>query len=102
VPDKKIAKQLIEALSNFGVVTENKYNSDSDTISSEELEQYLYHGDKKPEFARRLKILRKNKKLTLKKLDELTGIPYSHLSEIENGRRIISVREARKLADVLG
>jgi DNA-binding Xre family transcriptional regulator len=98
IPNEDIAKQIIAALSNFGVIREDEY---SDVVSSEAFEQHLYHGDEKLKFAKRLKMLRKDKKLTLRKLDELTGIPYSHLSEIENAKRTIGVKYAKKLAKAL-
>jgi predicted transcriptional regulator len=90
---------LIAALNNFGAVKESE--DDSDTVSSDEFEQHLYHGDEKLKFASRLKALRKERKLTLRKLDELAGIPYSHLSEIENAKRTIGIKYAKKLAKAL-
>jgi hypothetical protein len=99
IPNEKIARQLIAALHNFGVTEES---NDSELISAEVFEQHLYHGNEKLKFASRLKVLRKEKKLTLRKLDELTGIPYSHLSEIENAKRTIGIKYAKKLATALG
>ena len=39
--------------------------------------------------------------LTQIQLAEATGIPQRHISEMENGKRIIGVVSARKLADAL-
>jgi transcriptional regulator with XRE-family HTH domain len=50
----------------------------------------------------RLKELRKQAKLSLRELDELSGISYSTLSEFENGKRIMSMHHANALSNVLG
>jgi len=39
--------------------------------------------------------------MTQKRLSELTGIPQSHISEMENGKRPIGKKRARVLAKVL-
>jgi DNA-binding Xre family transcriptional regulator len=99
IPNEETARQIIAALCKLGVIKEE--GSDMDLVSAEEFDQLLYHGDEKLKFARRLKVLRKDKKLTLRKLDEMTGIPYSHLSEIENAKRTIGVKYAKRLAKAL-
>jgi DNA-binding XRE family transcriptional regulator len=40
--------------------------------------------------------------LTLEKLAALSGIAKSHLSDMENGKRAIGLRTAKKLATALG
>ncbi len=50
-----------------------------------------------------LRIYRENKKLTQVQLGEaLGGIPRQHISNMEQGRRSISLRMARKLSALLG
>ena len=50
-----------------------------------------------------LKIYRKNYSLTQAKLGEmLGGIPRQHISNMERGMRPISIKNARKLAEVFG
>jgi ribosome-binding protein aMBF1 (putative translation factor) len=44
---------------------------------------------------------RDNAGLTLDQLSKLSGIAVSHLSAMENGKRTIGVRSARKLAEAL-
>ena len=39
--------------------------------------------------------------MTQKELSELTGIPQSHISEMENGRRQIGKKRAKILAKAL-
>jgi hypothetical protein len=39
--------------------------------------------------------------MTQKKLSELTGIPQSHISAMENGKRAIGKKRAKILAEVL-
>ncbi len=39
--------------------------------------------------------------LTQKQLSELTGIPQRHISEMENGKRVIGKKNAHKLAKAL-
>ena len=39
--------------------------------------------------------------MTQKRLSELTGIPQSHISEMENGKRTIGKKRAKILAKVL-
>ena len=46
----------------------------------------------------RLKALRESNGLTLRKLEEFTGITNSTLSAIENGNRRMNIRVATKLA----
>lgn len=51
----------------------------------------------------KLKKIRKAKKITLKQLEEITGISNSYISDLENGRRVNpSVEKLEKLAKALG
>ncbi|WP_428770362.1 helix-turn-helix transcriptional regulator [Treponema sp. HNW] len=52
--------------------------------------------------AKTLKLLRRRDNLTQAALSEKLGIPVQNISGMENGRRTISIRMARKLADVFG
>ena len=45
---------------------------------------------------------RDNAEMTLEQLSKRSGIAKSHLSEMENGKRAIGARTAKKLAKVLG
>jgi transcriptional regulator with XRE-family HTH domain len=47
----------------------------------------------------RINELRKKKKLSLRKLAELTGIPKTLLNDLENQRRIPKADELKKIAD---
>lgn len=50
----------------------------------------------------KLKKIRKAKKITLKQLEEITGISNSYISDLENGRRVNpSVEKLEKLAKAL-
>ena len=49
-----------------------------------------------------LKQLRKKKGLTLMNLSKELGLPDSTLSQYENGKRQISIRKAKKLAEYFG
>jgi DNA-binding XRE family transcriptional regulator len=50
-----------------------------------------------------LRIYRENKRLTQPQLGEaLGGIPRQHISNMEHGRRSISLKMARKLSSLLG
>ena len=66
-----------------------------------DFENYLYQGNELAKTGERLSVLRKEKKLSLRKLGELTDIPYRHISEMENGKRAIGKKNAQKLAKVL-
>ncbi|WP_456325342.1 helix-turn-helix domain-containing protein [Desulfonauticus submarinus] len=44
---------------------------------------------------------RQKEDLTQKQLAELTGIPQRHISEMENGKRPIGKKNAKKFAEVL-
>jgi transcriptional regulator with XRE-family HTH domain len=46
-------------------------------------------------------MLRKEKKISLRKLEELSGINYRHISEMENVKRFIGKRNAKKLAKAI-
>lgn len=48
-----------------------------------------------------LKGIRYREELTQEQLAEATGIPRRHLSEMENGKRVIGKESARKLAKAL-
>ena len=48
-----------------------------------------------------LRAYRTRENLTQKQLAELSGIPQHHLSEMENGKRVIGKERARKLAQAL-
>ena len=52
--------------------------------------------------AKTLKLFRDRDNLTQTALAEKLGIPVQNISGMENGRRTISPRMARKLADVFG
>ncbi|MGP1601174.1 helix-turn-helix domain-containing protein [Treponema sp.] len=52
--------------------------------------------------AKALKLFRERDNLTQAVLAEKLGIPVQNISGMENGRRTISLRMARKLADVFG
>lgn len=53
-------------------------------------------------FGQRVRKMRKQKELTQEKLAELTGIDYSYLNLIENGKRNPSLRVIAKIARILG
>lgn len=55
----------------------------------------------KEEFARRLKEIRKGKKITRKKLHELTGISTVQLTNLEKARNIPKTTTIAKLARAL-
>jgi transcriptional regulator with XRE-family HTH domain len=46
-------------------------------------------------------MLRKEKKISLRKLEEMTGINYRHISEMENAKRFIGKKNTRRLAKAL-
>lgn len=50
----------------------------------------------------KLKQIRTNKNITTYKLSELTGIPQSTISKMENGKRKIETESLQKLAEALG
>ena len=49
-----------------------------------------------------LKAARKSKKLNLKEAGELSGLPYSQISNIENGLYNVNLQTIQKLAAVYG
>lgn len=49
----------------------------------------------------RIREARKQKGWTLKKLEEITGIHYSSLPEIENGKRDCHILTLKKIAEAL-
>jgi DNA-binding XRE family transcriptional regulator len=48
-----------------------------------------------------IRAYRHRENLTQRQLAELTGIPQRHISEMENGKRVIGKERARMLAKVL-
>ncbi len=56
----------------------------------------------KSRIGKRLRRMREDQGLTLKKVEEQTGIGVSHLSQIENNLRNITVTKLEKLADCYG
>ena len=48
-----------------------------------------------------LRAYRTRENLTQQQLAELSGIPQHHISEMENGKRVIGKERARKLAQAL-
>ncbi|MFT3701173.1 MAG: helix-turn-helix transcriptional regulator [Agriterribacter sp.] len=50
----------------------------------------------------KIRLARNNKGLTLKQLEKMTGIHYSSLPEIENGKRNFNILTVKKIADSLG
>jgi hypothetical protein len=70
------------------------------SMTMEGFESYLYaNGEVK--VAERLAVLRKDKRLSIRKLSGRTGIPYNFISEMENNKRPIGKREAQKLSKEL-
>lgn len=49
-----------------------------------------------------MKKLREEKGLTLRELSPMVGVSASYLSLIENGKRELPVKLAKKLAEILG
>lgn len=49
----------------------------------------------------RLKILRKERKLTQEQIEELTGINQSDYSKLENGKRYFTFEQCKRLAIAL-
>lgn len=96
IPDKKTANKIIAVMRELGIEPEEQ------EMTLADFEQYLYNGDENTKTAERLAVLRKEKKLTLRKLSEMTDIPYRHISEMEHGKRTIGKNNAKKLAKSLG
>jgi hypothetical protein len=97
-----IAAQLLAALQNFGLEQQVSPDEESERgMNLKEYEEYLFHGDENLKYAETLKMLRQEKKIPLRKLEELTGINYRHISEMENAKRPIGKRNAKKLAKAL-
>jgi hypothetical protein len=102
VPNDAIATQLLAALQNLGLKQETFSDKESERgMSLKEYEDYLFHGDENLKFAEILKMLRKEKKISLRKLEEMTGINYRHISEMENAKRFIGKKNAKRLAKAL-
>lgn len=49
----------------------------------------------------RLKLLRKDRKLTLREMAEITGISYSHYARVEHNRGNLSITQLRSIAKQL-
>lgn len=49
-----------------------------------------------------LRAYRNREDLTQRDLAERVGIPHRHISEMENGKRVIGKEMAKRLAEVLG
>ena len=48
-----------------------------------------------------LRVVREHRKLTLQQLADACGVTNSHISQIENGKRSMSTKVLKKLAEVL-
>ena len=89
---KKKAEDIINIIKEFEV-TEN---------DRKEIEELFYKLDKaytKPGLA--LKGSRTKENISQKKLANLLGIPQSNVSEMENGKRSIGKKMARRLSKIL-
>jgi DNA-binding XRE family transcriptional regulator len=84
--------RAIETLAALG------FTESSDLLSWEEAFPE-YDADELPGVA--LAVSRTKEDMTQKELSRLTGIPQGHISEMENGKRAIGVKTAKKLAKVL-
>jgi DNA-binding XRE family transcriptional regulator len=71
----------------------------SDSITVEEFYDQHFPDQSKASVA--LKGYRYRENLTQQQLSAMTGIPQRHISEMENGKRIIGVTSAKKLAKAL-
>lgn len=49
-----------------------------------------------------LRELRRKAKMTQAELAEKSGVSQGHIAHIESGRRVLTVKEAKKIAEVLG
>ena len=96
VSNDEIAEKIIIAMRELGLEAEEEQE-----MTLAEFENYLYHGNEEAKTGERLMVLRKEKKLSLRKLEEITSIPYRHISEMENGKRSIGKKNAQKLAKAL-
>ncbi|MBN1409517.1 MAG: helix-turn-helix transcriptional regulator [Spirochaetales bacterium] len=95
---KKVIKILKENLPKLEVSeteTEDEYVNIEDTEFWKGMQK-----EKTPGMV--LRVYRDNAGLTLQALSEKSGIAKSHLSEMENNKRSIGVKTAKKLAGVLG
>jgi len=54
------------------------------------------------EISGKIKVLRKQHKMTLKDLSEKTGFSVSFLSQVENGTSSLAITSLKKIADALG
>ena len=71
--------------------------NEPDLMADAELEKAV-----KATVAANLKKLIKQKKITQKELAEKLGVRPHHISEMENGRRTISVQMAKKIESIFG
>ena len=101
VPKRKISnvKNAIEnilLLANiqFSLQTEAEYEDDESTIALEELFPNLHNGSA-------IKGLRYREGLTQEQLSKKINVTTKHISEIENGKRIIEKDLAKRLAIAL-
>ena len=58
--------------------------------------------ESRTEFGHRLRVLRKERGLSLRRLQEASGVTYSVVSSIERGDRAVGAETAERLADALG
>jgi DNA-binding XRE family transcriptional regulator len=70
-----------------------------ETITAEEF--FSKHFGDRPEWAMTLYGARSREGFTQSQLAELTGIPQRHISEMENGKRVIGKERAKVLAEAL-
>ena len=56
----------------------------------------------KTTFGRRLRLIRKNRGLTLEQLGEAAGLGYKHIADIERGQKAPSFDAIDRLAEALG
>ncbi|MBK5277131.1 MAG: helix-turn-helix transcriptional regulator [Desulfuromonadales bacterium] len=77
----------------------------AETVESEEDRTYSI-AEVFPEYVGKetqvaLRAYRTRENLTQKQLSALTGIPQHHISEMENGKRVIGKERAKKMAEAL-
>lgn len=57
--------------------------------------------DKKAEYGKKVKEIRKNRGVTQESLADLSGLDRTYISDIENGKRNVSIETIFKIADAL-
>ena len=72
---------------------------EAESVTLEEFLNRHYPGETKASVC--LRGARGKEEITQRQLAELTGIPQRHISEMENGKRVIGKDTARKLAKAL-